>query len=94
MTLKLTCPYCGQPAMSWVRKLALGPAVSVLCKSCGKKVSVHYSAMLAVTPFVASILVAPLTGSFVFGACLVAIGIVVMSAWHMWLIPLAPRQSL
>lgn len=40
-----TCPYCNGEAMSKLKKYALGPARSVRCKSCGKKVSVGWASM-------------------------------------------------
>ena len=41
----LTCPHCGKPGISAMRKMYLGPAVPATCKTCGKKVGVPYIAM-------------------------------------------------
>src|SRR4051794_15319179 len=52
------CPHCDQPAISALRKMALGPAWPTACRSCGRKVGVPYSsallfplAYLATSPF-------------------------------------------
>ena len=37
-----TCPYCHKCALSPNRKLYLGPAVRIRCRSCQKKVSVSW----------------------------------------------------
>ncbi len=54
MQMKLTCPHCGQRAMTGARKLGLGPAFSAACRSCGKKLSVPKSATAACIPLLAS----------------------------------------
>jgi hypothetical protein len=59
LTPVLQCPACGQPAMSVSRKLFLGPAVAIACVHCGQRVSVAWTAMLAIIPFVAMILLLP-----------------------------------
>jgi hypothetical protein len=46
----LTCPHCGQKAMSSLRKIFLGPAVSVRCQHCRKNVSVPWSSALLILP--------------------------------------------
>jgi hypothetical protein len=38
----VTCPYCKQRAMTAWGKLSLGPARSVKCASCGRRVSVSW----------------------------------------------------
>jgi hypothetical protein len=38
----LDCPHCGNPAMSAAKKLWVGPARTVRCKSCGQPVSVAW----------------------------------------------------
>lgn len=40
------CPHCGQPGVSVVRKLALGPALPATCTACRGKVGVPWSSML------------------------------------------------
>ena len=59
MTPMLQCPACGQPAMSVSRKLFLGPAVAIACAHCGQRVSVAWTAMLAVIPFVVMVVLTP-----------------------------------
>lgn len=36
------CPFCGQPALSAWRKLTLGPARSLPCRACGRRVGVAF----------------------------------------------------
>lgn len=36
--MQLRCPHCGLPALSPLRKLALGPSASVRCRHCGLRV--------------------------------------------------------
>ena len=52
MSPMLQCPACGEPAMTVGQKLFLGPARSVACAHCGQRVSVSWTAMLAMLPFV------------------------------------------
>jgi hypothetical protein len=51
----LTCPHCGLWAMPAWRKLALGPAAEVACRSCGLAVGV--AALPALASFVPCALV-------------------------------------
>ncbi len=63
---KLTCPYCNKIGMSLLRKSYLGPAISIQCGECGKKIGVPYDkAMLAGAP---SILYIVLSLSFDFNS--------------------------
>ena len=89
----LQCPYCHQHAMSYARKSFLGPAVSTSCKHCGRQVSVHWLAMLAVLPFVVSIAVASQLGYTLSAALIVLVGFGAMLAAHEFLVPLVPRGT-
>lgn len=53
----LTCPHCGKPGISMMRKLALGPAVPATCLSCKRKVGVPWWSLLSGVPFVGAYLV-------------------------------------
>jgi hypothetical protein len=66
---KLTCPYCNEIGLSSFRKSWLGPAFSVKCKKCGKKIGVPYAkALIACVPmFVAIILSSILKFNLYFG---------------------------
>ncbi len=74
-----------------MRKMCLGPAVPATCKACGKKVGVPYTAMVAVIPFVGTIIASELVDPFAFKAALLVGGFVVMSFIHMRWMPLERR---
>ncbi len=80
--------------MTKFRKSFLGPAQSASCKRCGKLVSVSFTAMLAVIPFLLSILVASLfaSSSWVVAACSLIGGFASMTYMHVFLFPLVPRD--
>ena len=87
----LTCPHCGKPGISAMRKMYLGPAVPATCKTCGKKVGVPYIAMFAVIPFAAAIVGSEFVEPFALKAALWVGGFVVMAFCHMRWVPLEPR---
>lgn len=91
----LTCPHCGNQAMSQARKLWLGPASSASCTACGRKVSVSWLAMLAVTPFLAAIFSGHwlLPQHYVVFSLAALAGAALLFAIHAWLIPIIPRAS-
>ena len=88
---KADCPHCGNPGISVLRKLCLGPAVPATCKACGKKVGVPYTAMLAGIPFLAAVFGSTLVEPFAVKAAMWLCGFVVMAVIHMRWIPLEPR---
>jgi len=88
---KLLCPHCGKQGISFLRKLFLGPAVSTKCKVCGNKVGVPYLAVLAIIPFLGSIVAAQFTETFMLKVVLWIAGFVVMSIIHMRWVHLKPR---
>jgi len=81
--------------MSQLRKSFLGPALSAHCKACGKRVSVPQAAVLAVTPFLFSIVLAGLLAphGWQFSALSLLAGFLAMSAIHALLVPLVPRGA-
>jgi hypothetical protein len=93
MEAKLACPYCGQTALSSMRKLALGPASLATCRGCGKKVSVARSALLAAVPFLAAILLARLADSWPLQALVVLVGWALLTFLHLVLVPLVPGEG-
>lgn len=90
-----TCPYCQQQALSQLRKACLGPALSVQCKACGKRISVPPTAMLAATPFIFGIFLADFLASYGwhFSALSLLAGFLAMAAIHAVLVPLVPRGA-
>lgn len=84
----LKCPYCKHPAMSLLRKSALGPGRAVACQSCGKPVSAHWSAILAAIPaFLGGY--ALLKSDFqLIGFLAVVAGLLAMAALQTFLVPL------
>lgn len=46
----IKCPHCGRPAMTLMRKSALGPGRVIPCEACGKPVTTHSIAVFAAIP--------------------------------------------
>jgi prepilin signal peptidase PulO-like enzyme (type II secretory pathway) len=86
------CPHCSQPGISAMRKMSLGPAVPATCRSCGKRVGVPYTAMLAGIPFLAAIAVAASLNTWPLRIVVVVTGFLIMSAVHMLWVPLERRE--
>jgi len=53
----LQCPYCNNRAMSAMGKFMLGPARSVKCQSCAKRVSVSWASMISIVVGMAAYIV-------------------------------------
>lgn len=87
----IQCPHCQHPAMSYVRKSCLGPALSVACKHCGKQVSVSWFAVFAFIPFLVCMLLAEHVGHWWPAALILLAGFGVTLVVHEWLVPLVPR---
>ena len=89
----LTCPYCGQTAMSLARKMFLGRMTDVPCKSCGRKVGVNANSMIvAYVPFAVAFLGALSIGPLRYRIAVLAGGAVVtFLLWWLWL-PLQKRD--
>ena len=79
--------------MSYVKKSFLGPALSVSCVRCGKRVSVAWLAVGAVVPFIVSVRLALYFGYSWQAALVVLAGAGVMFAVHAFLVPLVPRGT-
>jgi hypothetical protein len=81
--------------MSQIQKQSLGPAQSIPCKSCGELVSVSWVSILALAPFLISILLAGLLfpHGWYFSALLLIAGGVAMSVIHARWVPLVQRGA-
>ena len=88
-----TCPYCGQEALSARRKSFLGPARTVACDCCGRRISVSWAGLLAVVPLFAGMLGMVHFGGSWWGIVSAALGAVGMFAFHEWLVPLVGRDG-
>jgi hypothetical protein len=82
------CPYCGRAAMSPMRKSALGPGRAVNCESCGRKVSAHWTAILAAIPAFLGGYVLMKSESLPLGFAAVVGGLLLMGLLHTYLVPL------
>lgn len=91
MSSTLDCRHCGKPGITLTRKIWLGPAARATCRTCGKKVSVPYTAMLAHVPFGVAILLSPVAEPFWAKVAVLVVGFTVMSVVHMRWVPLAKR---
>lgn len=90
MEEKLLCPYCSCPAISWARKMYLGSATSAACRSCGKKVTIPYWAMVSVVPFLIALVAIQHTQSLLLQAALVLGSLGAMFSIHTFWVPLVP----
>jgi hypothetical protein len=81
------CPHCNRPAMSLWRKSALGPGRVVNCQACGRKVAVHWTAILAALPAFAGGVVMTRIDSMPLGIAAVAAGVLAMALLHTYLVP-------
>ena len=90
----IECPICHKPGISAWRKSCLGPAVPTRCKQCGKKVGVPYSgAMIAILPFIVSILISSFVDSLFLKGLTILIGIIIMSVAYMKYVPLINMEQ-
>ena len=86
------CPHCGEPGISGLRKLALGPAVPATCQACGEKVGVPYfESFAAMVPLFLAIPVYLFSPSLTITLAVMPILFVIsgFAYWH-W-VPLEPR---
>ena len=45
-----SCQHCGEPGISKLRKLFMGPALPHTCRSCGEKTGLPYYSVLVMVP--------------------------------------------
>jgi len=89
----LTCPHCGEQAISPLNKLLLGPTGSVRCKNCRKRIGVSWWASARLTiPAVIFISIQRffISSISVMVACSVLIVVLVLFLYVKW-IPLVRR---
>ena len=84
----IKCPHCGRPAMSRLRKSALGPGRVVACQSCGKKVATHWIAIFAAIPAFLGGYVMMKSDSVPLGVAAILGGVLVMALLQTFLVPL------
>ncbi len=87
------CPHCGQPGISWLRKLFLGQAAPATCKACGQKVGLpRWWSTAWFVPFVA-LTALRLLGLFSSTECfwLLVFSFLAASFFQMLLVPLEKR---
>lgn len=82
------CPHCGRPAMSLLRKSALGPGRAVRCQSCGKPVATHWIAIFAAMPAFLGGFVFMKSESMPLGIAAIVAGVLVMGVIQTFLVPL------
>jgi DNA-directed RNA polymerase subunit N (RpoN/RPB10) len=89
----IDCPYCHRPAMSLLRKSALGPGRAVRCQSCGKMVSAHWASIFASIPAFLGGLAFMRSESIPLGIAAMVCGVLLMAVIHTFLIPLARSDA-
>ena len=82
------CPHCNRPAMSLLRKSALGPGRALACQSCGKPVAPHWTAILAAIPAFLGGYALLKTDFQPIGFLAVAGGLLTMAVLQTFLVPL------
>ncbi len=87
----IQCPLCGQQAISFARKMRLGPAIAAKCRSCGKKAGVPWHAMVVIIPFAAAIIASDFVESIALKSLLWIVGFLLSSIIHIVWVPLIPR---
>ena len=87
----LTCPNCGNDAMSAWKKIMLGPGRTTQCNACGAKLSVSWLTIIAVPIVVLVAILGEMLGGYGVIAMLLSI-IPVSYVWYRY-VPLVLRGS-
>ncbi len=82
------CPHCNKPAMTLLRKSALGPGRAIACQSCGKPVAAHSFGVFAAIPAFLGGLVLMRNEYQPIGFLAVACGLVAMALLQTFAVPL------
>ena len=87
------CPYCGNPAMTLMRKSGLGPGRIINCESCGKPVTTHSMAVFAAIPAFVGGFVCLKSSSLLLGIAGLVAGVLTMAMIQTFLVPLVRSES-
>jgi len=79
--------------MTQRHKSFLGPARSVACQACGKRVSVHWASIFSIIPLIAGGIGAMLVAPSAWAAVPLLAGAIGMFALHAYVVPLVPRDG-
>ena len=93
VTTMVKCPHCKRDAMSRWRKSSLGPGRVVICQSCGKRISAHWTGVFAAIPAFLGGFALMKSESLPLGLMAVAAGILVMGLIHTFLVPLIRNDA-
>ena len=86
------CPYCGNPAMTLMRKSGLGPGRTINCASCGKPVTTHSMAIFAAVPAFLGGFVCLRSSSLLLGIAAIVAGVLTMAMIQTFLVPLVRSE--
>jgi prepilin signal peptidase PulO-like enzyme (type II secretory pathway) len=90
----LLCPYCSSPAMSHLTKAFLGPARSVRCRCCDKRVSVSWwSIPLYFAMAVPMLIIWFATRNPLLLVVMLVVGTVANLLFQAFVIPVSPRDG-
>ncbi len=85
---KLECPACHQKTIPVWRKMCLGPATSTSCSNCAKRISVPYSGMWTIIPFLVVFAASQFVPSAAASVALILAGIALMCWLNYKYVPL------
>jgi hypothetical protein len=89
---QLSCPYCNEIGISLFRKSWLGPALSVKCKRCGKKIGVPYTkAMIACAPLFIAITLSPILKFNLYFGLLIAL--IISEIIYLGWVPIVKKEK-
>ena len=90
----VACPYCGRPAMTFWQKLKTGSRHTLPCRSCGRKVSVSRTSLLAVlVPVTAGAFIASEAISLALGTAAIIIGGTSAICIYLFVVPVSGREG-
>ena len=87
----LLCPYCGEPGVSRLRKMFLGPSILATCRVCGKKVGVPLWPVVMAVPFVIAVVAATSMVSGNIQVVVWVLGFLIMAGIQVLWVPLERR---
>ncbi len=74
------CPHCGKPAITFLRKVFLGPGAPVACRACDKTVKVAFPDSLKAAPPGTAVMIAALffdSVLMVYGLSLISLALMI-----------------